>query len=344
MPHFHDPETIQPVVIAKGDHLAEAFRDLVHQNLFANLPAVFVDLSSQNINEFGRHPVAMEFVEATRQYRTAIKISTASADTQGGSINPLWRKSLRAVTAWRQLLVPQKIGPCAVARLQTGSIYSHSAANILDVGGRQIAQFVESWDLTTLEQCVIQTLEKANALGWMIVLPNKGTVSASQRLFVETVTSIAQKMNTEIQNVLSDTFLATIARDYAAGGWVALTDDLTGDLLSDILVVVNEDFAMSSDQFCEDGILVCEQPGGTNKSMLENFQKGLPVKHAFIDILHMYKTAYTTANPHHPILAEKMEALYSLALEKFNKKPAEWDSVSLLKDIKTAAEQQNIKF
>jgi hypothetical protein len=331
-----------PVLIAKGDDLVEAIRDLIHNTFFAGLPAQIVDMRAERVLAEGHAGIVAEFLEVLSSLKFAIKPSTASKRT-GTSLNPLWRKGCGATTAWRELLVQNTYTqPCAVARLMTGSLYTHSIQD--SVGNRKV--YAEEWDWDVVQAFAQLAVEYATQKGMTVYYPNKRTVSVSEEDYCQAIEAQLSAQEVEGIDILSDDFLAQVvdAERFTQKPFAALCTNLMGDLTIDVMMRANKSYAASSVVFTLSGAKVWEQSGGTNETMLPAYLRGEPVQHDALDIFLMYTQAYTAANPTDFDLGQKLSRLYQIAYNAHQNRSDEWHTLSLLETVRHQAEQEGLLF
>ncbi len=333
---------VNPVLIAQGDDLVEAIRQHIHNTFFAGLPAQIVDMRAERVLAEGHAGIVAEFLEVLSSLKFAIKPSTASKRT-GTSLNPLWRKGCGATTAWRELLVQNTYTqPCAVARLMTGSLYTHIA--LPSEPGKKV--FSEEWDWNVVEAYAKLAVEYATQKGMTIYYPNKRTVSVSEEAFCQAIEAELSAHGVEGVDILSDDFIAQVvdAERFTQKPFAALATNLMGDLTIDVMMRANKSYAASSVVFTLSGAKVWEQSGGTNESMLLAYLRGEAVQHDSLDIFLMYTQAYGAANAVDIGFVQKLNRLYQIAYDAHQNRSTEWDTLTLLGQIEAQAKKENLIF
>ena len=354
---------IMAIILAKGDHLVQKFLDdHIRGPFFGSIETIDVDMTIKGILSLAgqlrrqdpdltfkqaarkaRQQIASHFTQLFEQHLYAIKMSTAS-DATLGSVNPMWRESVRSATGWRQLLaVGAYQAPCAVSRLMTGGLYMHGEPEFVVVDGRKKARFIEDWDLQTVEQFCCQTIQLAQENKLRLVMPSKDRVSGSETLFLTMFSDAAKKAGVSFKKVIADDFFAQLTDprcEYIRGGWCAVASNLYGDLNVDQVVRKHGDWACSSTLPCENGGVVEEQPGGTNQAMLLAYNQGAKVCHGFLDVMYMFARQIARSSPSQ---AEQANRLYSICEGIYNGRSS-WDSVSLVNDMHSACKAEGVLF
>jgi hypothetical protein len=333
---------VNSVLVARGDDLVENVREHIHNTFFAGLPSQMVDMRAERVIAEGHAGIVAEFLEVLSSLKFAIKPSTASKRT-GTSLNQLWRKGCGATTAWRELLVQNTYTqPCAVARLMTGSLYTHSIQD--SVGNRKV--YAEEWDWGVVEAFSKLAVEYATQKGMTVYYPNKRTVSVSEEDYCQAIEAQLSAQGVEGIDILSDDFLAQVvdAERFTQKPFAALCTNLMGDLTIDVMMRANKSYAASSVVFTLSGAKVWEQSGGTNETMLSAYLRGEPVQHDSLDIFLMYTQAYTAANPTEIDFGQKLSRLYQIAYDAHQNRSADWDTISLLEQVASQARNENLIF
>jgi isocitrate dehydrogenase len=333
-----------PIVFANGDGGAARVALMVRNIIFSKFPTVDTPLDVDTRLDTNDACVQTS-VNAFYELKAGVKISTASNDkriTTAGlkSLNIIMRPMLGAYALLRVLQGPGRYPKlCGVVRYGHGDFYDEQSCNIEMIEGRRTAVINTHMDLDHIPFFAKLAAEQAKARGWHLIIGNKKTIAASEKLFHDEVTSVWNNLGLtegkyfdeatgtystgDFHHDLTDAALMRLPINigiggYGKGGILMVLGNGNGDSGSDIMDSQHGNYVMGSQVYCEKNGLEFtfeELATGTADKMATGPLTGDNFFHP-ISTIFAFASAFEQANPDDKKFFDEVRKISLMLMER----------------------------